>query len=259
MGKNQGGETTGPNQNALKVIVTGGAAGIGRACVERFAVDGWAVACLDVSEPHDLPAGVIALGCDVSDDASVRSAVAGAAEALGGIDVVVNNAGIGAAGDVTANPDDEWLRLYDVNVVGMARVTRSALPHLRRSEWPSIVNMSSIVAIAGIPERAAYSATKGAVQALTMAMAMDFAAEGIRVNCVNPSTVDTPWVRRLIDTAEDPAATRSSLENRQPTARLIAPEEVAAAVAFLSTPGSPGLTGVSLPLDGGMFNLRPKR
>lgn len=255
MGLHRGGATSEP----LKAIVTGGAAGIGRACVVRFASDGWPVACLDLVEPDDLPSGVTAFRCDVSDDASVRGAVAGAADALGGIDVVVNNAGIGAAGDVTANPDAEWLRLYDVNVVGMARVTRAALPHLRRSASPSVVNMSSIVAIAGLPERAAYSATKGAVQALTMAMAMDFAGEGIRVNCVNPSTVDTPWVRRLIDTAEDPAATRASLENRQPTAKLIAPEEVASAVAFLAAPGSPGLTGVSLPLDGGMFNLRPKR
>jgi NAD(P)-dependent dehydrogenase (short-subunit alcohol dehydrogenase family) len=210
-----------------RVIVTGGAAGIGRACVDWFAAEGSLVVCLDLDVPDDLPAGAVGLLCDVSDDDSVRAAVGEAATQLGGIDVLVNNAGIGAAGDVTANQDAEWLRLYDVNVVGMARVTRASLPHLRRSPDACIVNMSSIVAIAGLPDRAAYSATKGAVQALTMAMAMDHAREGIRVNCVNPSTVDTPWVRRL--------------------------------VAFLARPGSPGLTGVSLPLDGGMFSLRPRR
>jgi 2-keto-3-deoxy-L-fuconate dehydrogenase len=242
-----------------RVIVTGGAAGIGRACVDWFAVEGSLVVCLDLDVPDDLPAGAVGLLCDVSDDDSVRAAVGEAATQLGGIDVLVNNAGIGAAGDVTANQDAEWLRLYDVNVVGMARVTRASLPHLRRSPDACIVNMSSIVAIAGLPDRAAYSATKGAVQALTMAMAMDHAREGIRVNCVNPSTVDTPWVRRLIENAPDPAAARASLENRQATGRLIAPEEVAAAVAFLARPGSPGLTGVSLPLDGGMFSLRPRR
>ncbi len=242
-----------------RVIVTGGAAGIGRACVDWFAAEGSSVACLDLDVPDDLPAGAVGLRCDVSDDDSVRAAVGEAATQLGGIDVLVNNAGIGAAGDVTANQDAEWLRLYDVNVVGMARVTRASLPHLRRSPDACIVNMSSIVAIAGLPDRAAYSATKGAVQALTMAMAMDHAREGIRVNCVNPSTVDTPWVRRLIENAPDPAAARASLENRQATGRLIAPEEVAAAVAFLARPGSPGLTGVSLPLDGGMFSLRPRR
>lgn len=242
-----------------RVIVTGGAAGIGRACVDWFAAEGSLVACLDLDVPGDLPAGAVGLRCDVSDDDSVRAAVGEAVTQLGGIDVLVNNAGIGAAGDVTANQDAEWLRLYDVNVVGMARVTRASLPHLRRSPDACIVNMSSIVAIAGLPDRAAYSATKGAVQALTMAMAMDHAREGIRVNCVNPSTVDTPWVRRLIENAPDPAAARASLENRQATGRLIAPEEVAAAVAFLARPGSPGLTGVSLPLDGGMFSLRPRR
>ena len=242
-----------------RVIVTGGAAGIGRACVDWFAAEGSLVACLDLDVPADLPAGAVGLRCDVSDDDSVRAAVGEAVTQLGGIDVLVNNAGIGAAGDVTANQDAEWLRLYDVNVVGMARVTRASLPHLRRSPDACIVNMSSIVAIAGLPDRAAYSATKGAVQALTMAMAMDHAREGIRVNCVNPSTVDTPWVRRLIENAPDPAAAQASLENRQATGRLIAPEEVAAAVAFLARPGSPGLTGVSLPLDGGMFSLRPRR
>ena len=242
-----------------RVIVTGGAAGIGRACVDWFAAEGSLVACLDLDVPADLPAGAVGLRCDVSDDDSVRAAVGEAVTQLGGIDVLVNNAGIGAAGDITANQDAEWLRLYDVNVVGMARVTRASLPHLRRSPDACIVNMSSIVAIAGLPDRAAYSATKGAVQALTMAMAMDYAREGIRVNCVNPSTVDTPWVRRLIENAPDPAAAQASLENRQATGRLIAPEEVAAAVAFLARPGSPGLTGVSLPLDGGMFSLRPRR
>jgi len=247
------------NLAGLRTIITGGAAGIGRATAEWFATGGALVASLDKSDTDDLSPGIIALACDVADDRSVREAVAEAAERLGGIDVVVNNAGIGAAGDVSANPDDEWLRLYDVNVVGMARVSRAALPHLRRSQHPCIINMSSIVAIAGLPERAAYSATKGAVQALTMAMAADHAGEGIRVNCVNPSTVDTPWVRRLIETASDPAAMRASLENRQPTGRLIAPEEVAAAVGYLASPAASGLTGVSLPVDGGMFGLRPRR
>jgi len=242
----------------IRTIVTGGGAGIGRAVVDHFLAEGARVAALDV-ETAGLDDPVVAIRCDVSDDPAVRDAVAAAAEAMGGIDVVVNNAGIGTAGDISANSDEEWLRLYDVNVVGMARVSRAALPHLRRSESPCVINMSSIVAIAGLPERAAYSATKGAVQALTMAMAADHAAEGIRVNCVNPSTVATPWVQRLIDTAEDPEATRSSLQNRQATGRLIAPEEVAAAVAFLARPGSPGLTGVSLNVDGGMYAVRPKR
>lgn len=244
--------------DAVRAVVTGGCAGIGRAVVERFAAAGWSVAALDI-HLSSVPEGVISWECDVGDDSSVGAAVTGVADTLGGIDVVVNNAGIGAAGDVTANPDEEWLRLYNVNVVGIARVMRAAMPHLRRSPHPCVVNMSSIVAIAGLPDRAAYSATKGAVQALTMAMAADHAAEGIRVNCVNPSTVDTPWVRRLIETAPDPEAMRASLRNRQPTGRLISPEEVAEAVYYLAKPGSPGLTGVSLNVDGGMYAVRPRR
>ncbi|CAN5819562.1 SDR family oxidoreductase [soil metagenome] len=242
----------------LKVVVTGGSAGIGRAVVDHFLAAGARVASFDLST-DDSAVGCLPFECDVADDSAVQAAVAAAAEQMGGIDVVVNNAGIGAAGDVATNSDELWLRLYDVNVVGMARVTRAALPYLRRSAHPVIVNMSSIVATAGLPERAAYSATKGAVQSLTMAMAADFAVEGIRVNCVNPSTVDTPWVRRLIDTADDPDATRASLESRQPTGKLIAPSEVAEAVAYLASPTSPGLTGVSLNVDGGMLAVRPRR
>jgi len=247
-----------PGVADLRVIVTGGNAGIGRAVAERFVEAGSSVAVFDVAL-DGWTESVLPIECDVADDERVRQAVAETAAMFGGIHDGVNNAGIGAAGDVTAQTDEEWHRLYDVNVVGMARVARAALPHLRRSPHPSIINMSSIVAIAGLPERVAYSATKGAVQAMTMAMAADHAAEGIRVNCVNPSTVDTPWVRRLIETADDPAAMRASLENRQPTGRLIAPEEVANAVLYLADPASPGVTGVSLNLDGGMFSVRPRR
>lgn len=247
-----------PGLSGSKTIVTGGGAGIGLAIVDRFLADGAEVAVLDVAI-GGAPEGALGLVCDVADDISVREAVSTVVERFGGIDVVINNAGIGAAGGVADNSDADWLRLYDVNAVGMARVTRAALPHLRRSRHPCIVNMSSIVAIAGLPERVAYSATKGAVQAATMAMAADMAEEGIRVNCVNPSTVDTPWVRRLIEQADDPAATRASLERRQPTGRLIGADEVAAAVAYLADPGSPGLTGVSLNLDGGMYAVRPRR
>lgn len=244
--------------DGLRAIVTGGGSGIGHAAAVRLAADGALVTVFDlvidnVGEP------IMALHCDVADDSSVRAAVAEAADRMGGIDVVVNNAGIGTSGDIAANTDDEWHRIYDVNVVGIARVTRAALPHLRRSDNPAIINMSSIVAIAGLPDRAAYSASKGAVQALTMAMAADYVAEGIRVNCINPSTVDTPWIHRLLAAADDPEAERASLEARQPSRRLVAPEEVAAAVAYLVAPGSPALTGTSLVVDGGMYALRPKR
>jgi NAD(P)-dependent dehydrogenase (short-subunit alcohol dehydrogenase family) len=186
----------------------------------------------------------------------VRAAVAAAAADLGGLDVLVNNAGIGAQGTVADNDDAEWHRVYDVNVVGMVRVTRAALPHLRQSAHPAIVNTSSIAATAGLPQRALYSATKGAVQALTLAMAADHVREGIRVNCVNPGTVDTPWVGRLLASAADPAAERAALEARQPTGRLVSADEVAGAVAYLASPLSGATTGTSLAVDGGMQGLR---
>ena len=155
---------------------------------------------------------------------------------MGGIDILVNNAGIGAAGTVADNPDDQWHHVFDVNVVGIVRVTRAALPYLRASAHAAIVNTCSIAATAGLPQRALYSATKGAVLALTLAMAADHVHEGIRVNCVNPGTADTPWVGRLLDAADDPAAERAALEARQPMGRLVSADEVAAGIAYLASP-----------------------
>src|SRR4029450_676094 len=127
------------------------------------------------------------------------------------------------AGPVEDNGDEEWHRVLDVNVVGMVRVTRAALPHLRRSQHAAIVNTCSIAATAGLPDRALYSASKGAVLSLTLAMAADHLHEGIRVNCVNPGTADTPWVARLLDRAADPAAESADLEARRPTGGMVRP------------------------------------
>ncbi|MFF7047137.1 SDR family NAD(P)-dependent oxidoreductase [Streptomyces griseorubiginosus] len=239
----------------LKALVTGGASGIGRATAELLAARGAQVAVLDL-DPSAVEKPLRGYRADVTDDDSVRAAVAAAAADLGGLDVLVNNAGIGAQGTVADNDDAEWHRVYDVNVVGMVRVTRAALPHLRESAHPAIVNTSSIAATAGLPQRALYSATKGAVQALTLAMAADHVREGIRVNCVNPGTVDTPWVGRLLASAADPAAERAALEARQPTGRLVSADEVAGAVAYLASPLSGATTGTSLAVDGGMQGLR---
>ena len=193
------------------------------------------------------PAGFDYVRADVTDDAAVRLAVEQAVVALGGLDVLVNNAGIGAQGGVEANDDDEWHRVLDVNVLGMVRVTRAALPELRRSTAAAIVNTCSIAATAGLPNRALYSASKGAVLSLTLAMAADLTADGIRVNAVNPGTADTPWVGRLLDSADDPAAERAALEARQPHGRLVSADEVADAIAYLASPSAGSTTGTSLP------------
>ena len=238
--------------SGLAAVVTGGGSGIGLAAARLLAARGARVAVLDLKPADEF----LALSADVTDDASVRAAVDAAASGLGGIDILVNNAGIGATGTVADNPDDEWHRVYDVNVVGMVRVTRAALPYLRASAHAAIVNTCSIAATAGLPQRALYSATKGAVLSLTLAMAADHIGEGIRVNCVNPGTADTPWVGRLLDAADDPAAERAALEARQPMGRLVTADEVAAGIAYLASPLAASVTGTALAVDGGMAGLR---
>jgi NAD(P)-dependent dehydrogenase (short-subunit alcohol dehydrogenase family) len=239
----------------LVAVVTGGASGIGLATARLLASRGARVACLDL-KPDGVEAPLFGVGADVSDDESVRAAIAAVVENFGRIDVVVNNAGIGAQGDVTANSDDEWHKVLDVNVLGMVRVARAALPHLRESPSAAIVNTCSIAAWAGLPQRALYSASKGAVYALTLAMAADHVREGIRVNCVAPGTADTPWIGRLLDSAPDPAAERAALEARQPHGRLVSADEVAGAIAYLASPLSGSTAGTILAVDGGMHGLR---
>ncbi|CAL9655502.1 Dihydroanticapsin 7-dehydrogenase [Streptomyces sp. enrichment culture] len=244
----------------LTALVTGGASGIGRAAADLLAERGARVAVLDL-DPSSVGEPLTGYRADVTDDASLRAAVAAAVDGFGGhgvLDVLVNNAGIGAQGTVEDNSDDEWHRVFDVNVLGMVRTTRACLPHLRASAHAAIVNTCSIAATAGLPQRALYSATKGAVYSLTLAMAADHVHEGIRVNCVNPGTVDTPWVGRLLDAADDPAAERAALEARQPTGRLVSAAEVAGAIAHLASPLSGATTGTALAVDGGMQGLRPR-
>lgn len=237
-----------------RVIVTGGSSGIGLATAQRFTRAAAQVTSLDLNQPPD--PDVLWFATDVRDDASVRTAVQAAVHAMGGLDVLVNNAGIGAQGTVEDNTDEQWRTLLDVNVLGLVRVTRAALPALRHSATPCIVNTCSIAATAGLPQRALYSASKGAVLALTRAMAADHLHEGIRVNCVNPGTADTPWIDRLLQAAEDPTFERAALEDRQPMGRLITADEVAAAIWYLASPAAGSTTGTDLAVDGGMSGLR---
>jgi NAD(P)-dependent dehydrogenase (short-subunit alcohol dehydrogenase family) len=241
--------------DGMVAAVTGGASGIGAAIARRLLAGGARVAVLDL-DVSDPPAGTLPLQSDVTDDASVRAAVDRVLQEWDRLDVLVNNAGIGAQGTVADNPDAEWLHVLDVNLLGIVRATRAALPALRRSPSAAIVNTGSIAATAGLPQRAVYSASKGAVHALTRAMAADHLAEGIRVCAVAPGTADTPWVGRLLDRAADPVAERAALEARQPHGRLVSADEVAGAVAYLASPHSTSTTGVVLAVDGGMQELR---
>jgi 2-keto-3-deoxy-L-fuconate dehydrogenase len=252
----------------LAAVVTGGASGIGLATARLLAARGAKVAALDrdtealehLRASHGQGLTLLGFAADVTDDATVRAAVEQAAAALGGIDILVNNAGIGAIGGVADNDDAEWLRVLDVNVLGMVRVARAALPWLRQAAatrgQAAIVNTSSIAAVAGLPQRALYSASKGAVYSLTLAMAADHAREHIRVTCVTPGTADTPWIGRLLGQSPDPAAERAALEARQPIGRMVSAEEVAAAIAYLASPAAGATTGMALAVDGGMSGLR---
>ncbi|HEX8344510.1 MAG TPA: SDR family oxidoreductase [Actinoplanes sp.] len=244
--------------DGLVAVVTGGASGIGAATVALLQSRGATVAGLDLAADRDKLSD-LAVACDVGDTASVEAAVDAVVERYGRVDILVNNAGIGAIGDVTANGDDEWHRVLDVNVVGIARMSRAAMPHLRRSPSAAIVNASSLVAEVGVPQRALYAASKGAVAALTLAMAADHVGEGVRVNAVIPGTADTPWVARLLAAADDPVAAEAALRDRQPIGRLVTADEVAHAIAYLASPLSSSTTGTLLAVDGGMTGVRLPR
>jgi 2-keto-3-deoxy-L-fuconate dehydrogenase len=237
-------------------VITGGASGIGAATADLLGARGARVAVLDRDCEDGLDRQRLAVRCDIADAGDVERAIAKVVNTFGGIDILVNNAGIGAVGAIDGNDDAEWLRVLDVNVVGVARVTRCALPHLRASTHAAIVNTASVVAGVGVPNRALYSASKGAIAALTLAMAADHVGDGIRVNAVSPGTADTPWVSRLMAGARDSAREREALAARQPMGRLVSAAEVAEAIAYLASPQAASTTGTILVVDGGMTGLR---
>jgi NAD(P)-dependent dehydrogenase (short-subunit alcohol dehydrogenase family) len=227
------------------VLVTGSAGGIGSALCTAFASLGDVVIGLDLQD-----------GFDVTDPAACDRRVEEIAAEHGRIDVLCNNAGVGSTGDVVSTPADDWLRVLDVNVLGLVNITRPVVRFMRDNGGGAIVNTCSVAADIGLVDRVAYSASKGAVLALTRAMAADEVRHGIRVNAVSPATVDGPWVERLVAAAPDPRATRARLEARQPMGRLVTAREVAAAVVFLAAPTT-ATTGSELRLDAGITGLLP--
>jgi NAD(P)-dependent dehydrogenase (short-subunit alcohol dehydrogenase family) len=248
--------------SGLVAVVTGGSSGIGLATARLIASRGARVELLDIAAPPDEVLRDDSTGrlgyveCDVAHDESVRGAMGIVTDRHGRLDVVIANAGIGAQGTVADSSDDDWHRVLNINVVGVARTVRAALPSLLRSPAASVVVTCSITSWAGLPRRAVYSASKGALFALTLAMAADHVSDGIRINGVAPGTADTPWVGRLLDAADDPVVERAALEARQPMGRLVSADEVANAIAYLASPLSSSTTGTVLAVDGGMHGLR---
>lgn len=236
-------------------IVTGGASGIGAAVADELLARGAQVAVFDLNG-GSVEGPAFGVNVDVSDRASVDAGVAAVLDRFGRLDIVVNCAGIGAFGTVEDSSDDDWTRVLNVNVQGVARVCSAAMPALRESDAAAIVNLTSIAATTGIQQRALYSATKGAVHALTLAMAADHVHDGVRVNAVSPGTTDTPWVQRMVANVANPEAERAAMNARQPTGRLVTPAEVAGAVAYLASPLSASTTGSVVAVDGGFGGLR---
>lgn len=237
------------------VLVTGGASGIGRATAATLADTGARVASVDVNT-DGVPNGVFALKADVRSTAEIEEAIEAITAQFGGLDVLVNNVGVSFVGGVEDGEIEDWHRVFDINVLGTVRVTRAALPHLRRSNSPVIVNVSSCTAVNGIGSRSLYSATKGALHSMTMSMAVDLLSDGIRVNAVVPGTVDTEFMELLAQRSDDPARARAEFGERQPTGHMVHPDEVARAIQFLADPRNPSLAGTCLTIDGGMATLR---
>jgi len=226
------------------VVVTGSSGGIGSAIVERFTATGDAVVGLDLLE-----------GVDVSRPDDCREATDRIVATHGRIDVLCNNAGVGAVGDVVASTPGDWERVFSVNVFGVANMSRAVLPVMRAAGRGAVVNTCSVVASVGLVDRAVYSASKGAVLALTRAMAVDELPHGIRVNCVSPGTVASPWVERTVAAQRDPEAALDALRRRQPLGRMVSCDEVAAAVMYLADDAT-FTTGADFLLDGGITGVR---
>jgi 2-keto-3-deoxy-L-fuconate dehydrogenase len=238
------------------VVVTGAGAGIGHAIATAFLETGAIVGAVD-RDIRGVPSGAVALAADVTDDAALATAIDGFAAAHGRIDVLVANAGVSYSATVEDGPIEDWLHVYDINVLGMVRAVRTALPWLRRSDAASIALMGSCTVRTGLCRRALYAGTKGAVEAMSRAIAADLVGEGIRVNCVAPGTVDTPLIAAQVAAAADPAAQRRAFDERQPTGVLVRPEEVARGVLYLSASDATSLTGSVLAIDGGLTTLKP--
>jgi NAD(P)-dependent dehydrogenase (short-subunit alcohol dehydrogenase family) len=240
-----------------KALVTGAASGIGQATAWRLAAAGAEVACLDVnqeglSETMSAMQGGVAVTADITDVAAVEQAVKDASVGLGGLDAVANVAGIGDfSGDVTETPPDEWNRVIGVNLTGMYHVSRAAIPHLRAAGGGAIVNISSQFGLVGCLASPAYCASKAGVVGLTKAMAIDHAADGIRVNCVCPGPVDTPMLWGTSATPELTERERARTAHRNLVGRSARPEEIAATIAFILSDDSGSMTGSVVTVDGG--------
>lgn len=242
-------------------LITGAGTGIGRACAELFAWEGARVALAGRRrEPlesaaraiNDAGGEALAVPCDVTQAAQVEQALAATVTRFGRLNVLVNNAGALLVATAAETAEEEWDRLMDVNLKGPFLVSREAVRQMRRNGGGAIVNIGSVLGLVGMPKRAAYAASKGGLVLLTKAMALDHAAEGIRVNCICPAIVDTELVQGLFATQPDPEAARRARAQAIPLGRFGQPVDVAQLAAFLASEESSWITGAAIPVDGGL-------
>jgi len=240
----------------MRVLVTGAASGIGAAAVVRFRRDGHRVAALDLdSEGLRRIEADVRVVADVSVEDEVTRGIGEAAAALGGLDAAVSCAGIAGRGTVADTALADWERVFAVNARGVYLTAKAVIPHLRRAGGGAIVNVASQLGLVAAANAAAYCASKGAVVQLTRAMALDHAAEGIRVNCVCPGPTATPLLDVYFGASPDPAAERALYERAQAHRRLVEPEEIADAIAYLASPAAASTIGAALVVDGG-YSIR---
>ncbi len=241
-----------------RAVVTGAGAGIGRAIAIRLSGEGALVALTDLDEQaaesvaDEIEGKTLIRRTNVTRAEEVDALVRSVIEEWGGLDVMVNNAGIGVAATAPETSEEDFDRQIDVNLKGTFLGIKYAVPAMRDSGGGSIVNISSVAALVGVPDRAAYCAAKGGILALTRAAAIDHVGEGIRINCIAPGTVDTPWIGRITAGYDDPEEARAKMEARQPHGRLVTPEEIAAMAAYLASDESASVVGACMVVDGGM-------
>jgi NAD(P)-dependent dehydrogenase (short-subunit alcohol dehydrogenase family) len=239
-------------------IVTGAGSGIGRAIALRLAAEGANVLVSDVDETaaravaRELGGEALVRKTDVTSSGEVEALVAAAVDEWEGLDVMVNNAGVGVAGTVTNTSEKDYEMVMDVCLRGTFLGMKHSIPAIRDSGGGSVINLSSVAALVGITDRAVYSAAKGAILAITRAAAIDHIDEGVRVNCIAPGTVDTPWIGRITAGYEDPQAARRNMQARQPHGRFVSPEEIAAMAAYLASDESASTVGACMVVDGGV-------
>ncbi|PZF86278.1 SDR family NAD(P)-dependent oxidoreductase [Jiangella anatolica] len=234
------------------VVVTGAASGIGFEMARLFAEEGAVVYAADRADGVR-PAGTRAVRLDVVEEPAVRELMERVVAETGRLDVLCNNAGIGSTADPVSCTAEEWRRVFDVNALGVFLCTKYALPSMLAAGRGSIVNTASAAASAGLKDRAAYCASKGAVVSFTRAVAVQYAGTGVRCNSLSPGTVDSPWVGRLLAAADDADAARARLVARQPMGRLGDPTEIAKAALYLASDDADFVTGTDLVVDGGLL------